>query len=73
MNDKEKYNWKGNSLVYSERHGLHLRPTAKRDEKTIKEHTDYLKRTGDLRDVESNITDNSKKSSEKAQVLSIDL
>ena len=51
MNDKEKYNWKGNSLVYSERHGLHLRPTAKRDEKTIKEHTDYLKRTGDLRDV----------------------
>ena len=49
MNDKEKYNWKGNSLVYSERHGLHLRPTAKRDEKTIKEHTNYLKRTGELR------------------------
>ena len=73
MNDKEKYNWKGNSLVYSERHGLHLRPTAKRDEQTIKEHTDYLKRTGDLRDVESNITQKDKKSSEKAQVLSVDL
>ena len=66
MNDKEKYNWKGNSIVYSERHGLHLRPTAKRQQNTMKEHTDYLKRTGDLRDVESNITDNSKKSSEKA-------
>jgi hypothetical protein len=66
MNDKEKYNWKGNSLVYSERHGLHLRPTAKRQQNTMKEHTDYLKRTGDLRDVESNITQKDKKSSEKA-------
>ena len=66
MNDKDKFNWKGNSLVYSERHGLHLRPTAKRDEKTIKEHTDYLKRTGDLRDVESNITQKDNKTSEKS-------
>ena len=66
MNDKEKYNWKGNSLVYSERHGLHLRPTAKRQQNTMKEHTDYLKRTGDLRDVESNITQKDKKSSKKA-------
>ena len=66
MNDKEKYNWKGNSLVYSERHGLHLRPTAKRQQNTMKAHTDYLKRTGDLRDVESNITQKDKKSSEKA-------
>ena len=66
MNDKEKYNWKGNSLVYSERHGLHLRPTVKRDEKTIKEHTDYLKRTGELRENEHNITQKDKKSSEKA-------
>ena len=65
MTNKEKYNWKGNNLVYSERHGLHLRPTAKRQQNTMKEHTDYLQKTKELRDVESNITDNSKKSSEK--------
>ena len=63
---KERYNWKGNSLVYSERHGLHLRPTAKRQENTMKEHTDYLKRTKELREEEPNITQKDTKSSEKA-------
>ena len=43
MNDKEKeksrnlkfgdrYDWRGQALVYSERHGWHLRPTRDREE-----------------------------------------
>jgi len=57
MTNKEKYNWKGNNLVYSERHGWHLRPTASR-EQTMKEHNDYLKKTGELRDVSMDTREN---------------
>ena len=47
MNDKEKeksrnlkfgdrYDWRGNVAVYSERHGWHLRPTGDRKEEERK-------------------------------------
>ena len=45
MNDKEKnskeekeerYDWRGNVAVYSERHGWHLRPTIGRKEEEKK-------------------------------------
>ena len=66
MSEKDIYNWKGNNLVYSERHGWHLRPTANRSSNTMKEHTDYLKKTKELREEQPNITQNNTKSSEKA-------
>jgi len=35
---KERYNWKGNRLVYSERHGLHLQPTEERRQRRKEVH-----------------------------------
>ena len=57
--EKDKYNWKGNIAVYSERYGWHLKPTTKRFKaQSMKEHNDYLKKTGELRDVSMDTREN---------------
>ncbi len=57
--EKDKYNWKGNIAVYSERYGWHLKPTTKRFQaQSMKEHNDYLKKTGELRDVSMDTREN---------------
>jgi hypothetical protein len=38
MSNKEKYDWRGNRAVYSERYGWHLQPTEDRRQKRKEAH-----------------------------------
>ncbi len=38
MSNKEKYDWRGNRAVYSERYGWHLQPTEDRRQKRKEVH-----------------------------------
>jgi len=41
--NKERYDWRGNVAVYSERHGWHLKPTEARRQKRKEEHQEKRK------------------------------